>query len=89
MNFPRHISCSIEHNEHAALYMTVAEYEANHPDLFDWVSDEDRVAALAANELWAFQWYPETPVGFCMVAAATAESLFLEIERLAGADLEG
>jgi hypothetical protein len=31
--------------------------------------------AIATDELWTMQWYPETPVGFCVLHASTLAAL--------------
>lgn len=66
---------SIDHNEHLCVYQTVAQHVENHPDLNDWASDEAREAAIATNEMWVLRWYPDTPVGFCSIAAPTLAQL--------------
>lgn len=72
MNFPSH-KCGLylTHNEHKDYYETVAQFIADRD--FDFVSDEDKQKCLAENELWVLQWYPDTPVGFNMVAGSTLE----------------
>lgn len=62
-------------------YQTVAEVEAERGKgwrdrhQFDWVSEEERQRAIAANSMWGIQWYPDTPVGFCAVAASSLAAL--------------
>lgn len=77
---PRHAAgFTLEHNDHKGDYLTVAEYidPDAHPWMadMDWATPEDRAQAVATNELWAAQWYPDTPVGFYKIYAATFESL--------------
>lgn len=76
--FPAHkAGLMIEHNPHLGNYETVAEWVARREvDDDDWPSPEQRDKAIATDTLWLVQWYPETPVGFRMVAAADlAEAL--------------
>ena len=71
---PRHINLTIEHNPHAISYMTVEQYLAQGlgADFDDTeLTPPDRGIAIKHNELWVITWYPDTPVGQCVVAAAT------------------
>ncbi len=78
IKFPRHAaSLTLTHNDHKTNYETVAEYcEGGHwmPD-DDWLSPEQKAKAIATNEMWEMQWYPDTPVGFCKVAACDLDVL--------------
>lgn len=74
MKFPKHISLSITHNEHNGYYETAEE------TLLQWkahdavdIQPEDEAEILRTGEIWRIQWYPNTPVGFHVVAAATLE----------------
>jgi hypothetical protein len=62
---------SIEHNRHLASYQKADEYYND----YDWVSPEEKKKAIEANDVWVLTWYPETPVGFCHVAASSVEAL--------------
>lgn len=79
MQLPKHICATILHNPHAGNYEPVAtwlEYNANPTDdALCWcdITDADRAEILRTGELWTIQWYPDTPVGFCAVGAATFE----------------
>lgn len=79
MQFPEHkASLHLTHNQHKAYYKTVQEeiddggngYEAD-----CWVSPEQRQKAIETNECWTLQWYPHTPVGFCLLSAADLDVL--------------
>jgi len=76
-------SLSIGFNEdHACNYVTAQGWHDEYgfygggrsDDPVRWVSEEERQKALATNSVWSIQWYPETPVGFCLVAASTFEA---------------
>lgn len=41
-------------------------------EAFD-ILPEDKAAILTTGEMWEIRWYPDTPVGYCTVAAATLE----------------
>lgn len=78
MNFPKHeASLHLTHNQHKAYYRTVAEAidDGDHGYVDDWVSEEQKQKAIETNECWTLQWYPATPVGFCMLAAADLDVL--------------
>lgn len=87
IKLPKHINLSIEHNPQAINYETVEQYTArsedHQKDELDFVSPESKLKAIATNELWGCHWYPDTPVGFCSIYAATLEELleFLESEE--------
>lgn len=70
MKLPKHISLTIAHNPHAVYYESVEDYLArDHVD----VSPEDRAEMVRTGEVWEIHWYPDTPIGFCCIAAATLE----------------
>lgn len=77
MKFPLHkASLHLTHNDHLSVYKTVAEaIEAKDFGYMDWVSDEQKQKAVQINECWFIQWYPETPIGFCILAAADLDVL--------------
>lgn len=79
MQFPEHkASLHLIHNEHLGYYQTVAQsIERRDFGYTDecWVSQEQRQKAIATNECWVLQWYPETPVGFCLLSAADLDVL--------------
>lgn len=77
MKWPPHkASLHLNHNPHLAYYHTVAEEIADEGHGMDeWVSEEQKQKAIATNECWMLQWYPETPVGFCTLAAADLDVL--------------
>lgn len=72
MKLPRHVHLSIEHQPHAVNYQSVEEWLARDgADLELEVGERARM--IETGEVWVIQWYPDTPVGFCTVAAATLE----------------
>lgn len=79
MKFPKHITLSIEHNPHATNYETVLshlEWIISHGGSdYVWKCEQDREEAVKTNDFWTIQWYPDTPVGFCHMAAPTIEKL--------------
>ena len=79
ISFPAHkCELSLTHNEHRSNYETIEEWEAHLGP--DWISDDERARAIHLDNLWVLQWYPETPVGFCLLAASSLESLLREAQ---------
>lgn len=75
---PHACELTITHNPHRTDYATVEKYLALCEERGNGYDDseltpEDRAKAIEADELWVVQWYPDTPVGSCVVAAATLE----------------
>jgi hypothetical protein len=79
MQFPRHeASLHLTHNDHKSYYRTVADAieDKEHGYREDcWVSPEQKQKAIDTNDCWFVQWYPATPVGFCILAAADLDVL--------------
>ncbi len=71
----RHVSLTLTHNDHKGSYETVEEHLLNADEDDCWVSDEQRTKAIATDSVWRLQWYPDTPVGFCVLLAADLEVL--------------
>lgn len=72
IKFPAHASLHLMHNEHKSYYQTVEQSIGNgdHGYKNSWVSEEQKQKAIATNECWSVQWYPDTPVGFCILSGA-------------------
>ncbi len=80
MKFPRHeAGLYLTHNEHKDVYETVEQFYSNRP--FDWVSEEQRLKAIAENSVWSLQWYPDTPVGFYKVLACDLDVLLEHVQK--------
>lgn len=83
IKWPRHeASLELTHNEHKSCYRTVAESVADDEPGYrdeDWVSAEQKQKAIAANECWSLHWYPDPPVGFCIVSAADLDVLLVAV----------
>lgn len=75
MTFPPHkASLRLVHNDHHAIYVLAAEWIEQNA-WCDWISDEQKAKAIAADSIWTLQWYPDTPVGFHALAAADLDVL--------------
>lgn len=87
---PHKGACTISHNQHLNYYRTVAQDEEDNAEWYkgSWVSEESRAYAIANNELWSLQWYPETPVGFCNLCAGRWEDIVSYLEADSKADAE-
>lgn len=76
---PRHdASLHLTHNDHKSYYLTVAKAIADDDHGYSedcWVSEEQKQKAIETNECWTLQWYPNTPVGFCILSAADLDVL--------------
>lgn len=71
-----HTSLTLGFNDgNACNYLPVGKYLETYGESAeghtDWVSDEERAKAIATNSWWCAQWYPNTPVGFQSVSAAS------------------
>lgn len=77
--FPRHrCSLTLTHNQPHDYYESVADYIAGHEgrgSAPDWPSDEAKARAIATNEIWELQWYPNTPISSFIIAAPTLAEL--------------
>lgn len=73
MNFPKH-KCGmlIYHNDHKNSYESIVD--AVEDSFCDWVSEEEKQKAIETGSIWTVQWYPDTPVGFCVRTASTLEA---------------
>ena len=77
--FPDCIGLTITFNPHAAYYQTAQAWLDEQDDYPDWVSEDERRLAIAGDSVWICQWYPETPVGFCVLAASSFEALMAAV----------
>jgi len=77
--FPPH-KCSLEitHNKHRDYHET-AEERIRQQEGYEcppaWRSEEEKARAIATNELWEMDWYPDTPIGSYSICAPTLEEL--------------
>lgn len=83
INFPKHHSLFLIHNEHKNYYETVEQYVDYRDNEDFWVNDHQKQKSLETQELWELQWYPKTPVGFYKLMGAD-----LDVVLQAALDLE-
>lgn len=74
LNLPKHVSLTLEHNGHKAVYETVQQYNDSISNIH-WVPGDSRQRAYDANDMWCVQWYPDTPVAYCSVYGHTIEEI--------------
>ncbi len=74
MKLPKHVSLSMEHNEHKAVYLTVQQYTDDISNIH-WVPGDSRQRAYDSDDMWCVHWYPDTPVGFCSVYGHTLQEI--------------
>ena len=79
IEWPKHeASLILWHNDHKSIYETVQESidRESHGYTDDcWVSPEQKQKSIDTGEHWMLQWYPNTPVGFCILSAADLDVL--------------
>ena len=66
----------LSHNEHRDMYETVEEFY----DAENFVSPEEWDKAVKEDSVWVLQWYPDTPIGFYIIAASTLEAIETEVK---------
>jgi hypothetical protein len=79
IEWPKHkASLHITHNVHKTYYETMEEALAEMPDGYHSTYDRDEFPdeaeiekAIKTDSVWTIQWYPNSPVGFNRVHAAT------------------
>lgn len=77
---PHKCGLYLEHNPHRDVYESVIDqYDAD-----SFPTPEDLQQAVDTGEVWQLQWYPETPIGFHVIAAPTLERL-IKVVRSSGA----
>jgi len=75
---PHKAGLFLEHNVHKNYYNTAKEaiFQQREQEIGPHWKDEEAVQrAIETNEIWTLQWYPETSIGFCQVAAPTLQEL--------------
>lgn len=71
-------SASLTFNDHRSCYLTAqaaCDQDEHGMKSEDWVSPEERDFAIANESVWTLQWYPKTPVGFCILSAGRLGAL--------------
>lgn len=79
MNWLPEHKCGLHltHNAHKDVYESIEEFY----DATDFISPEEYIKAIDDNSVWVLHWYPETPVGFNLLAASSLDAIQAEIER--------
>jgi hypothetical protein len=71
----------LTHNQHRDYYDKLVDFIADGNLAGDFASPEDMQRAIDTDECWVLQWYPNTPVGFCRVAAPTLAEVLALAEK--------
>lgn len=78
IDLPEH-KCGLflTHNEHRNYYETVETYLKNREEMCTptWSHETARAECIESDELWALQWYPDTPVGSYVVWGPTVAAV--------------
>lgn len=81
MKLPEH-KCGLylKHNQHRDVYQSAVDWcKDNDADngvaAYDFASEEAKQRAIATDEIWTLQWYPNTPICCHMIAAPTLDEL--------------
>ena len=73
MDFPKHLTMNICKNNHKNYYESIEQYFESFDKFKDDISEEDLKICIDKDELWEFQWYPDTPMGFHKVISYSLE----------------
>lgn len=83
MEFPDHkAGMFLEHNAHKNIYQSVKDWILEDNSMLYWESAEHKERAIESDEVWTLQWYPDTPIGFYMIAAPTLEELLKYAKKM-------
>ena len=81
IKWPRHKAALIvSHNDHKNSYATIEEWESFLNMRPDWASEEERSKAIASDNMWSVQWFPDTPVGSCLKLASSLQACLNAID---------
>ncbi len=73
MKLPNHLTLQIEHNEHKNVYEPIEDFILETDLTRHFENPEEMAICIKLDELWIIRWYPDTPVGFYLVAGSTLE----------------
>jgi len=73
IKIPKHLSMTIEHNPHKAIYESVQSYIDNYEHLKTSVISEDLKICSERDEIWELRWYPATPTSFYIIISYSLE----------------
>jgi hypothetical protein len=75
-----YVSMTVTHNEHKLYYQTAEQFIAEGHVKSQFLNQEEVDKAIETDEIWSVQWYPNTPVGSCMVYASKLNVIFEYIQ---------
>jgi hypothetical protein len=76
----KYVSMTITHNEHKLYYQTAKQFIEEGHVKSCFINQEEIDKAIETDEVWSVQWYPDTPVGSCIVYASTLSVIFEHIQ---------
>lgn len=76
-----HITCNDHKTNCQTAKEAIEEGQWFSPD--DFVSPEEMQKSIATNTIWSLQWYPHTPVGFCVLYASSFQAILDHMARQA------
>jgi hypothetical protein len=82
MEFPKHLSLHIRHNEHKKSYETVESYLVHSCGEPDFKNNAERQGCIDTDEIWEIQIYEKTPGGFSYLAASTFNGLMEYVSEI-------
>jgi len=72
---PKHkCGLSIGHNGHKDSYMAIDDF-IDFNECFYWPCEDEKKKCIENDEIWTIHWYPDTPVGFHVLAFSSLKSM--------------
>ena len=62
---------SLMHNQHHVYYESVDDYIRDSLSCASFKDDDSKQRCINTDEVWELQWYPNSSIGFCSIAAPT------------------
>jgi hypothetical protein len=72
---------TVTHNEHKLYYQTAKQFIEEEYVKAAFLSQDEIDKAIETDEIWSVQWYPDTPIGSCMLYASTLDVIFKHIQN--------
>jgi hypothetical protein len=72
-------SYHITMNDHKSCHRTVEQELECLPDLYDFVSEEDKTKCIETNTLYSLHWYQDTQVGFIKLNGSSIEVVYNQL----------
>lgn len=73
---------TVTFNPHTIYYETVEDHLGGLSDgIARDITDDARAGMIAANRIVEVQWYPDTPIGFCITYGPSLDYCLARIEK--------